>query len=183
MDALDCVDSSWLTTNPLLDRWLHAACQDPDTFVPIVKSLSILNEAEMLQEYHISVKIYRMLIADSLLQIQKPALITAVIANPDTLSQDIFPPNTTNPIDLCKKSLKPPLPCTPPFESVPPLSHKVTPPVVMHNLPHNLLTTVQPSSAVSTISVNSLSTTQQPLKNAASPTEMEGPPPLLLPFS
>ena len=35
MDALGYAKSSWLTKNPLLDLWLQAARQDPDTFVPI----------------------------------------------------------------------------------------------------------------------------------------------------
>ena len=34
LDALGCVDLSWLTNNPLLDLWLQAVRQDPDTFFP-----------------------------------------------------------------------------------------------------------------------------------------------------
>ena len=62
LDDLGCVDLYWLTKNPLLDLWLQANCQEPETFVLIEESFFSLNEAETLQEYCIDVNISRMLI-------------------------------------------------------------------------------------------------------------------------
>ena len=137
--------------------------QDPYTFVPVTESFFILNKSETLQEYRFGVKICRMLIKYSLLQQQKPSLIVTVIANPNILSQEIFPPTTINLTDLCDTSLSPLLPWNPPFDLVHPLPTKVDPPVLTHNLPPTLLTMVPLSSALSTVSKNSFSTMPQPL--------------------
>ena len=98
-----------------------------------------------------------MLIADSLLQQQKPALPTSIIADPDILSHEKFLPTTIYPTDLCATSLHPHIPWNPSFDFVPPLPHKITPALATQNLPSILLTAAPPSYAVSTVSVNSLS--------------------------
>ena len=169
MDVLGCIDLSWLTTNPLLDLWIQAAHQDPYTFVPVTDSFFILNKSKTLQDNRLGVKICRILIEYSLVQEQKPSLIAAVIANPDILSQEIFPPTTINLKDLCTTLLIPLLPWNPPFDLVHPLPTKVDLPVVTHNLPPTLLTMVPPSSAVSSVSENSFSTTPQPLRKILPP--------------
>ena len=163
LDALGCVESSWITTDPLLDLWIQDSNQYPDTFVPVEDSLFGLNEADMLQEYHIDVNICRMLISDSLYQRQKPSLIAAAISNPHILSQEVFHPTTINMTELCTTSLIPTLTWNPTLDFVPPLPPNITPSVATKNLPFNLLTMVPPSSAVSTVSVNYIYTTQQTL--------------------
>ena len=120
-------------------------------------------QGQTLQEYCLGIKIFRILISDSLLQQQKPSLVSAVISNLGILSQEIFLPVTINLIDLCAALFVPPFTWTPPFGFFPPLPTKVTPPVATHNLPHTLLTTVPPSSVVSTVFAKFLSATPQPL--------------------
>ena len=60
--------------------------------------------------------------------------------------------------------LLPPIPCNPAFGFVSSLPHQVNPSIAAQNLPPILLTRIPPSSTVSTVSVNSLSTTKQPLR-------------------
>ena len=132
LDDLVGVNSSWLTMNHILDLWLQSALQDPNTAVLVAESLFSLNKAETLQEYRIGVKICRMLIADSLLQKQTSTLNATVIADPDILSQEIFPLATINLTDLFDTSLIPPLLWNTHFDFVPPLPPKVTPPVATH---------------------------------------------------
>ena len=69
-----------------------------------------------------SLKIDLKLVRDILI-----ALIAAVIADRAMLSQDIFPPATIAPTNLCATLLSPPLPLTPPFDFVSPLPPKVIP--------------------------------------------------------
>ena len=116
-----------------------------------------------MQEYCFGIKICRIMIIDYLLQWKKPALISAFIANPDILPQEVFPPTTINLTDLYNTFFIPPLLYYTPFDFIPPLPPKVTPPVATQKLPPTLLTTVLPSSMVSTISVNYLSAMYLPL--------------------
>ena len=104
------------------------------------------------------------MITYSLLQQQKPALLTSIIDYPYILSQEVFPPTTINPTYLCAKLLRPPIPWNPAFDFFPPLHPEVTPPGAAQNLPPILLIMVTPFSALSTVSVNSLYTKQQPLR-------------------
>ena len=88
LDFLGCVNSSWLTTDPLLDLWLQSARHDPDTFFLIEESFFSLHEAKTLQEYRLGIKIYRMLISDSLLHRKKIEYVC--ISKPATQNENIY---------------------------------------------------------------------------------------------
>ena len=105
-----------------------------------------------------------MLIADSLLQQHKLDPLTGIITDPDILSQEVFPPTTIDPTDLCATLLSTQITRNPDFDFFPSLPSMVTSPLASQKIPPILLTTVPPSFKVSTVSVESLSTTQQPLR-------------------
>ena len=184
MDALGCIESSCITPNTLLDLWLHAARQDPDTFVTVEESFFSLNGSKTLQKYHLGVNIYKMMIVDSFLQQQKPALIAAVIDDTYILSQEVFTTSTINLTNLCNKLLIPPLLWNPPFYLLPTLPPKFTPPSINAEtstyFTHYGTTLLHVTNCLRELSLHHIET---PGKSTASPTEMDGPPPLLPPFS
>ena len=125
-----------------------------------------------------------MLIADSLLQQHKPALITAIISDTDILYQEVFTPIIINLTDLCPTLLRPPIMWTPPFDFVPPLPPKVTSPVVTKNITtYFTLYSNTLLRGINCICELPLHHTATPKKNYASPTDMDIPPPLLPPPS
>ena len=142
---------------------MEASCQDPHPFVRLEKSLFSLNKDKKLQEYCLGFRISTMLIAEYLLKQQKPALLTAITANPDILYQEVFPPTTINTTNLCATSLRPTIPWNPDFDYVPPIPPKATHPIAVQNLPPILLTTIPPSSAVLTVSAKFFSIMNQPI--------------------
>ena len=67
-------------------------------------------------------------------------------------------------MDLCTKLLIPPLLSNSPFDFVPHLPPRVTPPVATQEFLPTLITTLSPSPEVLAVSMNYLYTMQQPLK-------------------
>ena len=94
---------------------MQAVCHVPDTFVLIEESFFSLKKAKILQEYCLGTNIFSMLIVEYLLQKHKHFLIAVIITDPYILSQEVFPPATINPMDLCNTFLCAPIPWTPPI--------------------------------------------------------------------
>ena len=182
LDALGCVDSSWLTHNHLLYLWMQAALQDLDTFVLTEESFFSRNKAETLQEYCLGIRISGMLISDSLLQRQKPSLLTSIITDPEIHSQDIFPPAIIFPTDLCATLLRPLIYGTPPLTSYLLFPLSSLPSSAAKSSTYYTYCGTTLFRGIDFLHELPIHHTATPKQNSTNPTDMDVPPPLLHPL-